>query len=394
MEQAKITIVAKIFLAVFLFISLIYLFVGFTTVPTEGDSLAYHIPIAKSVLTGGVFHPSNKGFGLEYYPGSAEAILSLFLLLHLPMDLFNVLGVVILFFLLKQLGRVVGMSKELSYIYSVVVCTMPSIIRLYPNQTVDIWVAVFFTAIIVLLEKPKDSVMYFLLLGIAMGFLIGSKYSGPMYLIVLLVFYFPKIKKFIFNINALAVLPGILLIGCSWYLRNLVITGDPVYPGHFLFFKGKENFRIQNKSPLRTVLSSGGAVAMGGALVSEFLVWAFALFTPILGLFQRAKFTKKMWQLTAIGILNFIIYLFLPSGRENIISDLRYTYPAFIPLIVVVFLYAKSIEKETELILISLLSLIAVISQLDYHPKLYIIFILVISLYFIFEKRITSLLRK
>lgn len=394
MEQAKIAISAKIFLGIFLFILLNYVFIGITTIPTEGDSLAYHIPIARSILTGGVLYPPNHGLALGYYPGAAELVLSLFILFHIPLNLFNVLGIGLLFYLLRRLGIGLSLSSQLATIFAVVVTTLPSVIRLYPNQTVDIWVAVFFTAVLILLERSDNSVKYFLVLGVSIGFLLGSKYSGPFYLAILFILYFNTIKRFVDTKNVFALIPGVAILGLSWYFRNIVLTGNPYYPANLPFLKGKSGFKLQNWQPWKTVIFyRGGWLLMIHALVSEFLVWSFALFSPILVVLKKARI--NIWtKFIVLGISNFFIYLLLPSWPENIVSDLRYTYPAFIPLILAIFLYAKSIKRETELIIISLLSLVAVIPQLDYRPKLFLIFILVISFYIIFEKKITSLLKK
>ena len=87
-----LTSYGKIAVLLFIYFLLSFSYSGITSKPSEGDSLAYHIPIAKSVLDASVFSPSREGYALGFYPGSAEVILAGFMFLNLPLNLYNVLG--------------------------------------------------------------------------------------------------------------------------------------------------------------------------------------------------------------------------------------------------------------------------------------------------------------
>src|SRR5690606_4394581 len=150
----------------------IYLFIfffwqGVTTIPSEGDSLAYHIPIAESILDGTVFYPSTHGYALEYYPGSEELLLAALMFFHMPLNLFNMIGWFVLAFLALRLGQSYNLSTQLSLIFSVCSTTTIGMIRLLNNQTIDIWLAVFFVWSLLLLRHPKKSLRYFFLLGVS-----------------------------------------------------------------------------------------------------------------------------------------------------------------------------------------------------------------------------------
>jgi hypothetical protein len=99
MEKTSLRIFAKIALLLFLYLFLNFFYDGLFSLPSEGDSLAYHIPIAESVLDGSVFSPSRDGYALGFYPGTGESVLSLLMLLHIPHNLYNDIGCVVLAFL-------------------------------------------------------------------------------------------------------------------------------------------------------------------------------------------------------------------------------------------------------------------------------------------------------
>ena len=73
--------------------------------PSEGDSLNYHIPIAKNILSGNIIFQKNIIEIEQWYPGATEVILGLFILLHIPLNLFNVLAIAIF---VKITARVVS----------------------------------------------------------------------------------------------------------------------------------------------------------------------------------------------------------------------------------------------------------------------------------------------
>lgn len=366
-------------LIIFLFVLTYFIYTGLTTYPIEGDSLAYHIPIALHIFKGTILNPNTFTSSLHYYPGSSEAILALFIFLNIPLNLYNVLGWVLLFVLTLRLGMVFKLSKELSVIYATAVCLLPSVVRLIPNQTIDIWLAVFYLGSLILLEKPEIKLSYYAKLGFTLGMLIGTKYSGPLFATVLLLFYFKNFIKHI-NLLRLIIFIGIItLTGFSWYIRNFLFTLNPFYPASIFMFKGDTSFKLLNWQPWKTLIFvNNGSFMMIQALIAEFLIWMLALPWGVVILISRVfrrKIPLNIQKLILLGVINFIIYLFLPSWVVNLASDLRYTYSVFIPLILSILLLAKEFRKEDQISLIALIGSIAVIPQLDYYPKLFMLFI-------------------
>ena len=73
-----------------------------------------------------------------------------------------------------------------------------------------------------------------------------------------------------------------------------------------------------------------------------------------------------------VGVLNILIYLNLPSDNKDYImtSVMRYSYPAFIPFILGLFLLAQRYVKEEALGVIAIVNMMFVGFPLVYNPKL------------------------
>ncbi len=344
--------VAKLF---FVFIFVYFFYKGITTLPWEGDSLAYHLPIARNLLSGKY---TNFQSLLEYYPGASEIILAALMATHVPLNLFNLFGWLFLFAVCYKLARHFGLQKESSIVFSAAVAMLTSVVRLIPTQTVDIWLAAFYLYSVLLLERPKNTWRYYLLLGTSVGMVVGSKYSGPLFTLPLIVLYGPRFIRKI-NIKWIASLLPICILGLSWYFRNWYFMGAPLYPS------SSDSFRLLNwqlwKTPL---LLPNGTFLLIQALLSEYLIW---IISPIIAL------KTKISPLKFLGFANLAICMFLPTWPENIISDLRYTYVAFIPLVLVTFLSFQDNNRSEEISLAAILAMISVVPQLDYFPKLFVL---------------------
>ena len=390
----SLKILSRICLIFLLFVIVNYVFIAFTSVPTEGDSLNYHIPIAKAYLEGNIFSPEKiQGAKfLIYSPASSEGILSLFYLLHLPPNLFNVFGVILFFLSLYYLARKFNLEKNYSLIFATSIATLNGVVRWVDTQKIDIYLASFFVLSLALLQKPEKKISYYLKLGIVLGMLIGSKYSGLLFAGVIVLIYGKKLLSFFYVKSFIIFLLPFSILGLIWYLRNYLVTGNPMYPQGFLIFKDA-GFTILVTQVWRIVTSSwNGFFGTLNAIISEYMIWAFAV--PVSALYfirSRTKFgmtERGMTTLLVVGLLNLIIYLFLPSDNYQhiMISVIRYSYPAFIPFILYCFLLAKKYKKE-ELVAITVVANLFFVSfPMSYNPKLLFVFI-PLALFFYFKYR-------
>ena len=111
------------------------------------------------------------------------------------------------------------------------------------------------------------------------------------------------------------------------------------------------------------------------ALWSEYMLGSVSLFLIPVFIFNVLKKTKdsNLLRILLIGVANLVIYIFLPSAPQDniIVSVFRYSYPAFIPLILIMFVHAQKYKKE-EFIMLAVIINMIVTAEFSYHPKLLI----------------------
>lgn len=388
----NLKILSKICLLFFIFVVVNYFYIGVTTVPTEGDSIGYHIPIAKAYLNGTIFNPEKIAGSpfLSYSPGASEGILSLFYLFHIPANLFNVLGGVLLFFSCFYLGIRYKLGTDLSIIFASSIATLNGVVRWLDTQIIDIYLATFFVLSLALLQKPEKKVSYFLKLGIVMGMLLGSKYSGLLFVLVLFLVYGKSLCKYLSERGAIAFAIPFTIFGLFWYLRNLVFTDNPMYPQGFLFFKD-HGFKILDLQVWKVMNGSlYGLIGTINAFISEYMIWGLSIPIVFYFIYKRVSI---LFPFIIVGILNVSIYLNLPSDNKDYImtSVMRYSYPAFIPFILGLFLLAQRYVKEETLAVVAIVNMMFVGFPLIYTPKL--VFVVVPIALAIFWSDSTSTIR-
>lgn len=369
----------SLFLGFFIFLS--YLYQGVIIPPPLGDSHDYHMPIGQYYLTGQIFNIPKDANPYIHFPGASEIILSPFILFHIPVNWFCLLGWVVLFYLLKKLGEHFGLGSEMSMMYALAFTSTVSVLRQINTQSIDMWMGVWFVLLVLLLEKPKKTLKYFFFLGVTFGMLVGSKYTGPFYMLMLLVVYGMRLIKFINWSRILAFVIPFLLIGVSWYVRNFLAWGNPLYPIPFFIFPGKPHMESIADFILWKELLRGHWAIIFTALVSEYLMWGLS-FILFLGLFfknLKKKFIdEKTSRIFFLGFLlvisSFFMYSFKPTEYHYVVSNMRYMFPLIIMLILSMFMMAKKYKLEKEIALVALFNAIAGVSYIIYHPKLIIIF--------------------
>lgn len=374
---------SQISFSLFLFIVVYFVFHAFKFTPeviNELDSLGQHIPLAESILKGKLFSPPEMGSGLGYYMPIGEIILAIFIRIGMPLGLYNVAAILALFYLCYKLAKKLGLDNNLSVIYAFSISYLNSVTRLIPTQKNDLWLNVFFIWVLYLLTKPKKDYKFFLLLGISVGLLVGVKYSGILFAIILLGVYLINIRKHLNIKNMLVFSVPVISLGIVWFLRNYNITGNPFYPVNTLGFRGHPNFTVPQG--YQNLLATRSIILTLEAFISEYLVWSiFPVLLLVAAIKHKVHKIKGVKQLLIIAGLSSVIYFLAPTEftRVNITSNMRFLQPAFIALILASFMIAKKTGKEREIILISLLSSIMVLSQLSYYPKLIMVWLFAVT---------------
>ena len=376
----------------FFYLVLYFSYKGITTSPAtlghDIDSIVYHIPIAQNLAKGN-FLPPDLRHGLGYYPAVGESILAVFIILGIPLNLFNVLGLFVLFIVSRILAQRFGLNNLYSTVFAASVASLNSVTRLVNNQTIDVWLVIFYLLCLYLLIKPQKKISYFLLLGISFGLLIGVKYSGIVFAAVLALFFFRNVIRKLNIARFLALGIPIIIFGFSWYIRNYALTGNPIYPGSVFGFEKHPDFITQGWYPIQTLFYYPGAIVLIiTALISEYLIWMITLILPFLIIYldklRSLNIDKNIKLLSFLGIANFAVFFFLPSNPGAIVSDVRYLFPSLIPLMLASFLLAKKFNKLPEISTIAILSASAVLPQFEFRPKLAFIWLTIMSGVFIY----------
>ena len=380
-------IAPKIAISIVLFFILYFSFVAVTTTPqqiNELDSLGQHIPLAESIAKGNLFNPPRLANGLGYYMPIGEIILSIFIKLGVPLGFYNVLSLILLFIIAYKLGVRFGMFGCMSVVFAFSLVSINSVLRLVPTQKNDIWLAIFFLWSLYLLKKPKKEIKYFLSLGTSLGLLIGVKYSGVLYALILAVLFYKDLKKKLSFEKVLIVLLPIILFGGAWYLRNYILTGNPFYPVSILGFNGHPGFIVPRG--YNTLFSARTSLMTIEAFMSEYLIWSIlplVFIYLILRKKYRSLISSDLYKLLIISLFSFLVYLVLPSEytRTNITSNLRFLYPVMFPLVLSAFIFARRHGLALIVAIISILSSVSVLSQFNYRPKLIFIWLLLVIIF-------------
>lgn len=371
-------IIVRIVLLLTLSIYIYYFYLGILNpIPALGDSWDYHIPIAKMILSGEFIKPSSVGMPQWYYPGSSELFHSLFLFFHIPLTLSNIFATIVLFFSLWKLGAVYKLSYYASLLYALTFISLTVVVRWANAVSIDMWVAVFFTLGIILLQNPKKSSLYAVVLGTVLGMLLGSKYLAIIYVLLLSLFFIKELYSvFSFKRFILFLVP-FTFFGLFWYIRNAVLLGNPIYP---LALFNLPYVPIFNSS--ETVIQMGilKPSYMINALFSEYKFWTLSICLS-LGILLRSFVLRKKYELYGVeklcllGLSNAVFFLFFPSYYEewNMVSSFRYSYPVFIPLILSTFIFMSHINKEEYLGYFIIANIFPALTM-SYYPKLLVIY--------------------
>ncbi len=382
--ESSSKIFARIGLLIFLYLLIYHFYVAIVIQPApwEGDSLDYHIPIAQFFLSGTILSPLAE-IPQQYYPGASEIILAALMFFGAPLNTYNILAWGILFFVCQKLAETVGMKKNFALLFALTVVTLNVFIRWLLAQTVDIWLAVYFATCLLLLVQPMRTAKHVALFGVASGMLIGTKYPGILFFSALLLFYG---KNFFQNLTLkrfVVFFVPFFVFGLSWYMRNYLLTTNPIYPISLSpLFQGERLFtdnvfEILQKYPMDMI----------NAFISEYRVWALA---PLLGvgiIFSKKQdfFTKK---LLVFGFFLLLFFPLFPTSHQPwiMVSSLRYTYPMVIPLLLGIFLAAQTRKKEELLSYVALGNML-LLHPLVYYPKLVFLYI-PLAIFLFYKERI------
>ena len=230
------------------------------TPPIARDALIHHLAIPKLWLKNGGFYEI-KWADFSYYPMNVDLLYIIplyfnkdFIANFIHMSFGIGTALLIYHYLNNKISRIAGLLGILVFI------STPIVVRLSTQAYVDLGLTFFTTASILAFIRYRDGEFkefkWLFLSSVAMGLALGTKYNALIvwfFLSLAIVFVYSRDTKkqwkaikcgFIFFLIS-------LLIFSPWLIKNIILTGNPLYP----LFKGI--FNISSASPGGTGSISG-----------------------------------------------------------------------------------------------------------------------------------------
>jgi hypothetical protein len=196
---------------------------------TGSDALHYHFTTQKLILEYG-FHP-DFSISHSFLCGQHHLLILFGLAIggeKLAMGLIFLGGVLtalaLVSFVSRYASQTLALSTSLLFLLTPIVFWQAS-----SSGAPDIWMAFFVCVALIVLnqEKCKQDWRHALLVGLLAGGVAGAKYSGTIVAASIAAAFLIECRNVM---NTLVFGVGSLLAGIWPYLRNLIWTGDPVFP--------------------------------------------------------------------------------------------------------------------------------------------------------------------
>jgi 4-amino-4-deoxy-L-arabinose transferase-like glycosyltransferase len=304
----------KVSLLLIIFLFIFVEFILALTPPIARDALIHHLAIPKLWIMHGGFYEIPWAV-YSYYPMNLDL---LYLVpLYFGNDIiphfihmgFGIGTAVIIYYYLKgRLNHIAGLSGALIFI------STPIIIRLSTMAYVDLGLVFFITASILAFLRWRESEYrhhkWFLISSVAMGLALGTKYNA-----LVAWFFFTLALVFIYSRDSgnqwKAVMYGLiffvisLIVFSPWLIKNIILTGNPLYP----LFAGIFNSNAGGESGTYSIASGYSHLSM--FKIREMLygenLWEILLI-PARIFFQGQDNSARYFD----GVLNPILIIFVP----------------------------------------------------------------------------------
>ena len=211
------------------------------------DDLKYHLSLPRRYAESHRVYPFSTTFH-SYWPGNLEMLITDVMMLGTDS---GGRGVSLLI-LLSLAAVVAGLTHQIfpkfpGIVPAILLFTIPTIFSQVQVSSTDLagsfWMLGAIALLIVWLHNLEQKFCMFA--GAFMGFALGAKYNfmyeiavATLVVIVYgLIFQRPFLTKR--NVKAVLLMALIaILVGSPWYIRNWIMTGNPVYPFYYSIFGG------------------------------------------------------------------------------------------------------------------------------------------------------------
>jgi hypothetical protein len=303
--------------------------------PNGFDVWAYHLPYVVHWMKLGWAAPYySAGSGpVGYYPGNLELLGVSLCCLTNSTYLFNVLNLISLVLLIVVAAALAQRLKiRPSFavlIFTGVLLTSKVTRRNLGNAYNDIFLAALIVAALYFMEQGRQNrrIIDIILSALLMGVALGTRYSAVLYGALFVLYGAFRLRS-----ESLALVIVTMALPCAyWYLRNLAITGTPLYP-QGLTLAGLTIFpgpRTANPDMILVnhLLDSKYLLHLASAFFTNghLLLLPFAILVPLRH-FRRSELLP-IW---VAALLCFGLYVTTPLSAESldhIYLNFRYALP-------------------------------------------------------------------
>lgn len=349
-----------------------------TRPPSGFDPLNYHLVLASHFLTSNGIQVFDFPAWFEYFgyfPANAELWSAwawsvggngLFLtLVNVPFVLLLVLSV-------YRLARLSGVSDTPASALGAASVLFPMIFRAVPEAYVELplWGTFFAGLTFAILAGRAQRLDLFAISMALAGTGVGIKATGIVQFAIIAIAFIASVNKFSRRFTFFAVVTAffvVTLFGSAFYIRNLAVTGNPIFPFPVEIF-GIEIFpgladhaqmvsqttisrfflpMLMDGSLLEALLgvTSGPNAGWGFGPIGVF----FLLSGPLaaIGLIARRFGSPQSRTIGLVfalsGLLVTLSYIHLPWCAPFLQGNVRFLYPAVILFAITVVIFAKSI---------------------------------------------------
>jgi len=230
---------------IIIFLQLFFLLIGSSIFPLGEDALSYHLSLPKIFLQEHKF-VDRPDILNSTYPLNAELIYAIGIALKLPhiSNISNWFIYILLILLIYYFSFDVFKERKISIFSVIIFITTPSIFRIVGYCKNDI-ILTFFTLLTCFLFWRilfNDFFLYKILFVLSFSILLGIKYHSLFFLIIFSIIIFAFFLFTNFNKKYLSLFVLIflsILFSSVWYIKNFVITNNPVFPFLDSYFNKK-----------------------------------------------------------------------------------------------------------------------------------------------------------
>jgi len=371
-----------LFVSVILAFGLIKVCINLNNPPFGWDSLNYHFTFPVEWLKhGNLLNPITifDDPSPSYYPINGS-LMFLWLIFPLKNVFLADLGQIPFFILallaVYNIARKIGLNRDFSFYASALFLLIPNFFKQLEIAYVDVMVAALFLACINFLFLLNKRFVWqnILLYSLSLGMLLGTKTVALPYSVLLFIpFVYLAIKKISKFYLFLASILIIIIFGGFSYLRNLIVTGNPLYPLNFTLF-GQTVFSGVMDRAIYSSHFKAEDYALSKLLFHEglgvqsiiFILPSIVLALPITLIKRRKNINFNLAYFLILPFLMYLVYRYVIP-----LANPRYLYPLLGMGVIMGFYLVDILKPPKRVVSLSLvICLLASISELAKRQEL------------------------